>query len=143
MYLFINSLAQNRIVLFLIINRTQRVRLTLPAKQSRGENILKGLDKLLKKANKGLKGIRGVIVVNGPGSFAGIRVALSVANTLSWLLKIPVVGVSLTENIGEEGIINNQLIKIGLNRLAKTKKGRAVRPFYGKKPNISKPKSRL
>ena len=134
MYLFINSLEQNKIVLILL-SRTQRARLTFLTKQGRSEHLLTGIDKILKKSKKTLKCLKGIIVVNGPGSFVGIRIALSVANTLAWLLKIPVVGVSLTE-----GIDNNELVRIGLARLTKAKKGRTARPFYGKQPNITMPK---
>ncbi len=136
MYLFINSLDGNKIVLVLIKKGKVFQKLTLLTKQGRSENILKGIDRILKKSRKTLKGLKGIIVASGPGAFTGIRIALSVANTLAWFLKIPAVGVNLAE-----GKDNNELIKMGLARLAKTKPGQQVMPYYGKEPNITMPKS--
>ena len=134
MYLFLNNLSPDKIFLALVEKNKIFCQLILPAKRS--ENILKGIERILKKSKKSLKGLKGIIVVNGPGSFVGIRIALSCVNTLAWLLKIPAVGVSLAEAKD-----NNELIKMGLARLLKTKSGQPVAPFYGKEPNITMPKS--
>jgi len=73
-------------------------------------------------------------VVNGPGSFSGIRAALSVSNTLAWVLKIPVIGINLTPEAGD----NWDLFEKGLKELLKNKKQRLAVPFYGKEPNITR-----
>ena len=137
MYLFINNLDQDKIFLAIFKRPASKeaTYLILPKKQDRSESILKGLNQLFKKANQAVKNIKGLIVVNGPGSFTGIRVALSIANTIAWQLKIPVVGISL--NKGKD---NQTLIKAGWSKLLKTNSSRLVRPFYGQKPNITKSK---
>lgn len=38
-----------------------------------------------------------IIVVNGPGSFTGIRIGLTIAKTLAWAKKIPIVTISSLE----------------------------------------------
>lgn len=58
----------------------------------KSQQVLILIDQILKEKKKTLKEINEIQVNLGPGSFTGIRVGLSVANTLAWLLKIPVNG---------------------------------------------------
>ncbi|MDA2922321.1 hypothetical protein MYX07_03585 [Patescibacteria group bacterium AH-259-L07] len=145
MYLFINNLSdEHKTFLALIADQTSKIiaSVDLMKKDNKSENILDGIDRLLVKAGEKEKnligpwpisrGLKGVIVVNGPGSFVGIRVALSVANTIAWTNNIPAVGVKL-----EEGKDNETLIKKGLQQLKKAKKNDMAVPFYGKEPNIT------
>ena len=48
---------------------------------------------------KGIKPdeINKIIVVNGPGSFTGIRIGLTIAKTLAWAKNIPIVPISSLE----------------------------------------------
>lgn len=50
-------------------------------------------------SNSSVRGrdIKRVFVVNGPGSFTGIRIGLTIAKTMAWALKIPVFKVSTLE----------------------------------------------
>lgn len=48
--------------------------------------------KLLQTTNYNLQTLTGIEVETGPGSFTGLRVGVSVANTLGFSLKIPVNG---------------------------------------------------
>lgn len=50
------------------------------------------IDKILKENNLKLKDINGIKVNTGPGSFTGLRVGTSIANTLGFFLKIPING---------------------------------------------------
>jgi tRNA threonylcarbamoyladenosine biosynthesis protein TsaB len=52
--------------------------------------VLPMLEKLLEENKLSLKDITEIEVNPGPGSFTGIRVGLSIANTLGLLLQIPV-----------------------------------------------------
>lgn len=54
--------------------------------------LLSMIDKLLKENKLSISDISEVKVNVGPGSFTGLRVGLAVANTLGYLLKIPVNG---------------------------------------------------
>lgn len=53
-----------------------------------------------------------IMAVNGPGSFTGIRVGLTVAKTMAWALKIPVISISSLEVIssGFDSDYNTSLI---------------------------------
>lgn len=48
------------------------------------ERILPLIDNTLKQANKKISDINNIIVVNGPGSFTGIRIGVTVAKMLAW-----------------------------------------------------------
>ncbi|MEN9407713.1 MAG: hypothetical protein RLZZ455_929 [Candidatus Parcubacteria bacterium] len=54
------------------------------------QEVLVLLDALLKKNNLALSDISEIIVRKGPGSYTGLRVGASVANTLAYLLNIPI-----------------------------------------------------
>lgn len=50
------------------------------------------IEKILSKHNLKLKDLNEIKINTGPGSFTGLRVGVSVANALSFALKIPVNG---------------------------------------------------
>ena len=52
------------------------------------------IEALLNENNFDINEISKIIVVNGPGSFTGIRVGLSIAKTLAYALNIPIVTIS-------------------------------------------------
>lgn len=52
-----------------------------------------------------------IFAVNGPGSFTGIRVGLTVAKTMAWALNIPVIPISALEAIAST---SNQDVNIAL-----------------------------
>ncbi len=135
MYLFINNIDLNKVVLGLGQTKKPFDFLNLPNFQNKNDRILSGIDRLLKKNKKNLNSLKGIIVVNGPGSFAGIRVGLSVANTLAWVLNIPAIGVNLSQEKDSQ-----ELVKTGIRKLLKIKNQKSVMPFYGKEPNITKAK---
>ncbi len=54
--------------------------------------VLPIVEELLKKYQLTLQDLSEIKVNSGPGSFTGVRVGVAIANTLGWLLKIPVNG---------------------------------------------------
>lgn len=61
--------------------------------------ILPIIDKGLKENRLSLKNIDKIFVVNGPGSFTGIRVGVTVAKTIAWALKKEIIALSSLELI--------------------------------------------
>ena len=55
--------------------------------------IFKQLDKVMQKAGVKLSDLTGISVILGPGSYTGIRVSLTIAKTLSYVLGINITGV--------------------------------------------------
>lgn len=56
--------------------------------------LLPLIDEMLKEKNIKLNDFNKIIVVNGPGSFTGIRIGLTVAKTISYSLNIPIYVIS-------------------------------------------------
>ena len=124
------------------------------AQYKQAEKLLPEIDKLLKssslavrlgsiesrresrRAKKKLDQLKGVVVVTGPGPFTALRIGVITANTLSWALKIPTVGLKLTEFKD-----NTDLIVKGTAKLKKSSSQKIIMPFYGKEPNITKRKN--
>ncbi len=60
--------------------------------QNKAQVVLPMIEKILKKQKLKLSDINSIEVDTGPGSFTGLRVGISIANALSYALKIPVNG---------------------------------------------------
>lgn len=58
----------------------------------KAQAVLPLVEKLLSEHNLILKDITAITVNPGPGSFTGVRVGVAIANTLGFLLNIPVNG---------------------------------------------------
>lgn len=55
------------------------------------------IKELILKKNISFDDIEKIIVVNGPGSFTGIRIGLTIAKTLAWAKNIPIIQISSLE----------------------------------------------
>ena len=64
-----------------------------PAGQRHGEELLAGLDGLLRRAGVELAALGGIVVGTGPGAFTGLRVGLATAKGLAQALAIPIMGI--------------------------------------------------
>ena len=62
--------------------------------QTQSENMVPEIDKLLTKHNINIKDISGVVTAIGPGSYTGVRIALTIAKTIALALNIPIYPVS-------------------------------------------------
>jgi tRNA threonylcarbamoyladenosine biosynthesis protein TsaB len=67
---------------------TRKAQVTLPL-----------IKKILREYNLGLKDLTAIEVKQGPGSFTGLRVGIAIANTLGFLLNIPVNGKDMVEPV--------------------------------------------
>lgn len=62
-------------------------------RQNHSQELLTKIKELLGRAKVKHFAIKAVAVVSGPGSFTGTRIGVTVANSIGFALKIPVVGV--------------------------------------------------
>jgi tRNA threonylcarbamoyladenosine biosynthesis protein TsaB len=83
----------------------------------------------LKEHQADLKTLTGIAVMKGPGSFTGLRIGLTVMNTLADALHIPI--------IGETG---TNWHEAALKRLDNGEDDRLVMPEYGSAANITTPR---
>lgn len=67
--------------------------------KQKAQALLPLIEKMLKEKKIKLQDITEIQVNPGPGSFTGIRVGLTIANTLGFLLKVPVNGKPVGEMI--------------------------------------------
>lgn len=61
------------------------------------EGIVSSIGLMLQSCGVSFKDLDGVAVTTGPGSYTGLRLAVTVANTLGYALKIPVFSMSTLE----------------------------------------------
>jgi tRNA threonylcarbamoyladenosine biosynthesis protein TsaB len=67
---------------------------TWTAHRELAETLLRQIDEMIKGQGINLPELDGIVCYKGPGSFTGLRIGLSVANALSYSMKIPIVGTS-------------------------------------------------
>ncbi len=65
--------------------------------QNHSNNLIPTISKLLEKNNLKSQDINEIIVVNGPGSFTGIRIGVTVAKTFAYALKLPIKSITSLE----------------------------------------------
>ncbi len=90
MILYINTCLIDRLEVSLKKDNKLIVKKNIKAKKSQAEKLLMTIDKVLDKANLGLKDISEIKVANHGGSFTGLRIGVLTANSLAYALEIPV-----------------------------------------------------
>jgi tRNA threonylcarbamoyladenosine biosynthesis protein TsaB len=100
-----------------------------PAHRQLAETIHHKLDSLLHDQSKSWSDIKGIVAYQGPGSFTGLRIGLSVANALADSYKIPIIGTT-----GDDWLQN------GIGQILDGKGESVVLPEYGAPVHITTPK---
>jgi len=88
--------------------------------------LLTKLETLLSSQQKTLAAIDGIVGFAGPGSFTGLRIGLTVANTLAYALSKPIVATK-----------GDDWIQQGIGRLANGDADKVALPEYGAAVHIT------
>ena len=90
--LFIDTSDSNKTAVILTVDGVRKEYNEETNQKTKSQNILALIEKASSSEELKLKDITAIEVNPGPGSFTGVRVGISVANALSWILKVPVNG---------------------------------------------------
>lgn len=99
------------------------------ANRTLARDLLKKLNEFLDSQQKTWDDIDGLGVFKGPGSFTGLRIGLTVMNTIANAKNIPIVG-----GTGEDWRVQVE------QKLTNGEDDRIVIPFYGAEANITAPR---
>ena len=93
------------------------------------KGLLAYLEQCLQAHDGGFQSLKGIVVFEGPGSFTGLRIGMTVANTLAQSLNIPIVA-TRSDAWRERAI---ERLNLGEN-------DRLVVPYYGSEARITTPR---
>ncbi|MBA7496082.1 tRNA threonylcarbamoyl adenosine modification protein [subsurface metagenome] len=93
--------------------------------KEKSQTLLLRINRVLTENKVKLTDLKLIAVNSGPGSFTGLRVGATVANTLAYVLKIPVIGIKNQPNILKLAKLSFQQFKKG-----KIKPNSKAEPFY-------------
>ena len=94
--LFINTSTKNKVVSIVVDNEIKYLYKNDNIKDL-AVSLMPTIKEAFKKANLKPNEIDTIFVTNGPGSFTGIRIGLTVAKVMAWSLKIKVIPISSLE----------------------------------------------
>ncbi len=113
--------------LYLYKNNKQIAETKWSAHRELSSTIHKQIDKILNKSSISLEDIKGIVCFKGPGSFTGLRIGLTVANSLAYTQNIPIVA--------RQG---DDWLKKAINDLASGKSDKIATPYYDR-PAVTSP----
>jgi tRNA threonylcarbamoyladenosine biosynthesis protein TsaB len=84
---------------------------------------------LLDSQGKTMRNIKGIVCLQGPGSFTGLRIGLTVADSFAYGLRVPIVATQ-----------GPDWIKAGIHRLSMGENDHIALPHYGAPVHITTPR---
>lgn len=118
------SIVENQTILY---NYSENIVLDMSSK------ILPIIDSGLKSLNLKLNDIDKIFIVNGPGSFTGIRVGVTVAKTIAWALKKEIIPLSSLELMATTNTDKKYLVP-----MIDARRGNVFAGIYDKELNFIK-----
>lgn len=100
-----------------------------PADRQLAKDLLRIIHEQLAAQNADWQDVTGVVIFEGPGSFTGLRIGITVANTVAYGQNIPIVGSK-----------GDNWLQSGLAALRNGKNDKLVLPYYGRDAHITLPK---
>ena len=112
-----------------LVDGTEHIEHTWDAGRTLAKNILGYIDETLSNAGLTYDDIDGLGVFRGPGSFTGLRIGLTVANTIASAQSLPIVGAT-----------GDEWQQQSIDRLSRGESDTIVLPEYGSGARITKPR---
>lgn len=106
-------------------NETQLEYGAWPAHRELSDTLHKKIKSLLTAKGKGLADINGIVCFQGPGSFTGLRIGITVADSLAYGLDVPIVATQ------------DDWIEQGIKRLQSGENDVIALPHYGAPVHIT------
>ena len=103
------------------------------SKNDVASKIIPILSNALTKLNLEIEDIDKIFVVNGPGSFTGVRIGVTVAKTIAWSKNIPIVPISSLEFIATTNTKKQFIVS-----MIDARRGNVFAGIYDKELNIIK-----
>ncbi|MGG4170101.1 tRNA (adenosine(37)-N6)-threonylcarbamoyltransferase complex dimerization subunit type 1 TsaB [Rossellomorea vietnamensis] len=72
-------------------------------KKNHSVRAMPAIERLLKDCGVEAKELTKIVVANGPGSYTGVRIGVTLAKTLAWSLNIPLIPVSSLATLASSG----------------------------------------
>ncbi len=94
-YLFIDT--SNNLIISILENNKEIYCFNSHETNQTSAQVMPILDEALTKTKLNIKDIDKIFVINGPGSFTGIRVGVTIAKTIGFCLNIPIIPLSELE----------------------------------------------
>jgi len=69
--------------------------------ETHSARLMPSLDRLLQETSLSIRQVQGIALALGPGSFTGLRIAVSTVKGLAYSLKVPVVGVPTLDALAQ------------------------------------------
>ena len=103
--------------------------LTWQAHRELGQTIHSQIKALLDEHDKSIEDLQAIVAFQGPGSFTGLRIGLTVANGFAYANQLPIVAA-----------MGDDWIRLGIGRLLKGESDKLALPEYGAEANITQPR---
>ena len=112
-----------------VVGGEKTVERTWDAGRVLAKNIFGYIDEILSDSGTSYDQLTGLGVFRGPGSFTGLRIGITVANTIASARKIPIVGTT-----------DDDWVRQAVSRLEQGDDDTIVLPEYGSEARITKPR---
>ncbi len=135
MILFVQTNIPGRLLVWLTLPSGRIVgRVAKDIGPGQSDQLLGLVDDLIRQ-QPGKVAVKRIVVVRGPGPFTPIRTGFVIGQTLAMIWGVPIFGVVAKHPLTDERVAT------AVKSLAAKKDSRGrLRPFYGRQPNISRPK---
>ncbi|MCK1994889.1 tRNA (adenosine(37)-N6)-threonylcarbamoyltransferase complex dimerization subunit type 1 TsaB [Peribacillus muralis] len=107
---------------------------TTNLKKNHSVRVMPAIETLLKACDTAPKELTKIVVAQGPGSYTGVRIGVTIAKTLAWTLQIPLSGVSSLEVLAANGRHFNGLV----SPLFDARRGQVYTGLYEMENNLLK-----